>query len=131
MKDFLLNIWNSQRNATELISLGSRHDFLRKAYDELERNLDACEKKRNQLIDLSTSLAVEYRAAIGNPTDMGEIPVSIQEAHALRGAHTGWKFSDDGLFGRAYSDRAERKQAAHLKQLERAGLAGFEGWTQQ
>ncbi len=51
MKQFLLNLWNAQKNAEKLCALEPRHKWLVGQYKEVSENLDAMESERSQLIN--------------------------------------------------------------------------------
>ena len=92
------------------------------------RTLEDVKGREEQTISLAITLATEYWGSLGKPT--ADIPVSIQEAHALRGRHTNWKFADDALLGKRFDDKMVKKEGARVAQYEGAGLGDWKGWGQ-
>lgn len=130
MKQWLLNIWNAQRNARDLCALGSRHEWLASEHRKVTKELDEKCIEVQSVSELAMTLAVGYRAALGNPVDLKDIPVSIQEAHSLRGSGNGWRLKDDVDFGRRYYERKAKLQSIYDQQLAACGLSGRNGWQQ-
>ncbi len=108
------------------MNLQLRHEALADDYRATLRALEDVKNREEQMVSLAITLATEYWGVLGKPT--ADIPVSIQEAHALRGRHTNWKFADDQLLGKRYTEKMAKKEGARVAQYKGAGFGDWEGW---
>ncbi len=125
MISFLRNLWKAQRNARDLASLTAKYDWLSCEHIRFSEALEFKEREYEALVVLTQSMAIEYRAALGNPTE--GIPGTILEAHALHGRHTKWKWPIDTQISAEWNRKKEAKQALLDDQMRKAGLGNWGG----